>query len=267
MKHLLVFALIVLGNALYGQKITGTVYGNSSKQPVSFANIGIVNRNVGTVSNEKGNYSLFLDKTHDSDTLLFSCIGYLPYAVSVSDLKKGNSNVILKEKAYDIKEVVVRNSRFKTKTLGVNAILKKIYAGFGDNNLGYEMGVVCKVKKRAILKRARLNIAICTYDSIFYRLNIYKITGDKCFENILTAPIYVKAAMKNASQLTISFNSRIVVDGDFLITLEHVKNMGPGKLFFCSSLLHKTYFRKTSQGKWESAPVGIGISVDAEVEQ
>jgi hypothetical protein len=59
----------------------------------------------------------------------------------------------------------------------------------------------------------------------------------------------------------------IVLEGDFLVTLEHVKDLGDGYLNFCAGLTDKTFFRKTSQGKWESVPFGISISVIADVEK
>lgn len=50
-------------------------------------------------------------------------------------------------------------------------------------------------------------------------------------------------------------------------TIEHVKDLGEGFLHFCAGLTHKTYYRKTSQGVWQTAPVGISISVIADVEK
>jgi len=62
-------------------------------------------------------------------------------------------------------------------------------------------------------------------------------------------------------------SKNIVVEGDFLITLEHVRNLGNGYLYFCAGLTNKTYYRKTSQGKWETVPIGISVSVIADVEK
>ena len=57
------------------------------------------------------------------------------------------------------------------------------------------------------------------------------------------------------------------MEGDFLVSLEHVKNLGEGKLHFCAKLGTRSYFRSTSQANWGSAPVGVSISVDAQVEK
>ena len=57
-----------------------------------------------------------------------------------------------------------------------------------------------------------------------------------------------------------------MVEGDFLVTLEHVKDLGPGYLYFCAGLSKITYYRKTSHGKWKTVPIGVIISVVADVE-
>jgi hypothetical protein len=142
-------------------------------------------------------------------------------------------------------------------------------AGFKDNILGYELGIMMKIRKSALLEEVNINFGRCTYDSIFYRVNVYEVRGKMNFENILTEPIYLKLARENISETVVidlkSYN--IVTQGNVLITLEHVRNLGPGFLYFSSNFSSRTYFRKTSEGKWDSAPVGISISLKAQVEE
>ena len=78
------------------------------------------------------------------------------------------------------------------------------------------------------------------------------------FENVLQKPIYISLPKEKVKEL-ISINLKpynIVVEGNFLITLEHVKDLDPGNLFFSVGLSKKTYYRKTSQGIWEKVPIG-----------
>ncbi|MEA3286822.1 MAG: hypothetical protein U9Q77_05560, partial [Candidatus Marinimicrobia bacterium] len=54
----------------------------------------------------------------------------------------------------------------------------------------------------------------------------------------------------------------IVVQDNFVISLEYVKELGEGKLQLKTGILSgKTFFRKTSQAEWHSAPLGLGMSV------
>lgn len=268
--RIIILFFILNCTAIKGQNIFGVVISEKSKLPVGFVNIGIAGKNIGTVSDFNGKFNLTIDPKFDGDTLLFSCIGYIPFSIKISEFKKSsNKNIFLKEKAYEMKEIVIRAKRFKQRTLGVTSHSKLVEAGFKDNLLGYECGILMGVKKSAVLERVNINIAQCTYDTIFYRLNIYRVHGKMNFENILTSPIYVsmpKDKVKDVISIDLQ-SQNIVVDGDFLVSLEHIKDLGTGNLYFCAGVMGKTYYRKTSQGEWETAPVGISVSVDAKVEK
>ena len=77
-------------------------------------------------------------------------------------------------------------SHFKDKILGYTIQSKIIQAGFTNNNLGYEMGVLIKNKTRAKIQSINLNVGTCTYDSVLYRVNVYEQKGKnglcKCAE-------------------------------------------------------------------------------------
>ncbi|MDH6358465.1 carboxypeptidase-like regulatory domain-containing protein [Parabacteroides sp. PF5-9] len=265
---LCVFGMLI-GHSLWGQKdISGLVLSGSGKRPIEYVNIGIVGKNVGTVTNEKGEFDLFLESRYENDSLLFSCIGYEPYVAEISEIREGET-IFLKEMAYNLGEVEVRPKVFKESLLGVKTTSKSISAGFQHNMLGYECGILMQVKKSAILKKVNINVSSCSYDTIFYRLNVYRVKDEKTFENILRKPIYISAS-KELLEDTFSVDLMphdITVDGDFLVTLEHIKDLGEGELVFCSSKKHTTYFRKTSQGEWQTAPVGVSISVVVDVEK
>jgi hypothetical protein len=256
-------------NSIFGQNITGIVIDAKSKEPIEFVNIGIVGRNIGTVSDIEGKFKLYIDSQYNNDSIRFSAIGYEPRFVNISKLRNNDNIISLKEKYYEFSEVVIRPKRFKTKTLGVTTKFNKISAGFSNDSLGYECGILMKVNKTALLKQLNINISSCSYDTVFYRLNIYKIQSKMDFVNILREPIYIKLTkdlIKDVIQIDLK-TKEILVHGDFLITLEHIKDLGKGYLFFCAGIGKKTYFRKTSQGKWETVPVGISISVIADVEK
>ncbi len=260
----------VLSYPLFGQDYTGYILNRNTKLPVEYVNIGIVGKNIGTVCDNIGKYFITIDNQFDNDTLLISCIGYNPFSVKVSDYKKLEAkNIYLDEKLFEIKEVVVRPKVYKQEILGVTAKSKSFRAGFKENKLGYECGILMKVKKSAILENVNMNFAECTYDTIFYRLNIYKVIGKMKFENILQKAIYIKLSKDQVNgKVVIDLNPyNIIAHGDLLITLEHVKNLGNGYLYFCAGMSGRTYYRKTSQGAWETVPVGVSISVEAKVEK
>ena len=165
--------------------------------------------------------------------------------------------------------MIVKPLIFKEQVLGITSKSGTITGGFKDNKLGYECGLLIKNKKKAIIKSVNLNVASCTYDTIFYRLNIYE-SKENDFENILIEPIYVYISktdvLKNGLRIDLK-DKNIIVDGNFLVTLEYIRDLGDFGLMFPVSLKQKTYYRKTSQGNWETAPVGISLSVIADIEK
>jgi len=241
-----------------------------NRQPIEFVNIGIVGKNIGTVSNINGVFSIALDSELDHDTLLFSAIGYKPQSVKIADLRqKTNSNIYLKKKTYKISEVQIKPRIFNEQTLGVTDKSNKIIAGFKYNLLGYECGIRINIKKTAFLKKVKINISTCSYDSIFFRLNIYRAEDDTTFKNIFKEPVYLKMP-KDRLLKELEFNLEpydIISDGDFLVSLEYIKNLGEGELYFYTGTGKLTYFRITSQGSWQTSPVPIEISVLADVEE
>ncbi len=269
-KVVLFFAFVLGCTSIMAQTIHGFVCQSGPGKPVEYANVGISGKNVGTVTDASGKFSLDVAPEYDNDVLLISLLGYAPLRVKVAELRKKSENTLyLDEKVIELKEVVIKPRKVRERVLGVTTKSKAMMAGFKDNLLGYECGVLMKVKKSAVLKKVKIHIAQCSYERLFYRLNIYRFQDKKLFVNVLREPIYIDipaSAIKDEIQLDLS-DKNIMVEGDFLVTLEHVKELGPGLLHFCSSLSTKTYYRKTSQGQWMTVPVGVGISVVADVEQ
>ena len=165
--------------------------------------------------------------------------------------------------------MLIKPRIFNEKTLGVTDKSNKIIAGFKNNIMGYECGIRLDIKKSAFLKQVKINISTCSYDSIFYRLNVYSAEDNMTFKNILREPIYLEMSKDTLSnQLIINLEPyNIIVNGDFMVSLELAKDLGEGELYFYTGTGKLTYFRITSQGSWQASPVPISISVLADVEE
>lgn len=262
------FCLMLTSNiAAHAKTVSGIVIEQSGGQPIAYVNIGVPGKDVGTVSKENGQYSISLEKVDGMDTLMFSCIGFEPFKIQVGEyLSKNIQNVKLNRRIINLREVVIVPRNSKLKFLGYHVKASTILAGFGRNDNGYECGIIMKNNKNAFLKNLYLDVTVCDYDSVFYRLNIYKLAGKNQFENILQQPIYInlsKDEIKSRKAIDLS-KYNIVTEGDFLVTLEHVRHLGKGGLYFRCRFPAKSYFKKTSQGKWGSAPLGMGMTVEAE---
>lgn len=272
MKKNLCLLLFFLNSILIvGQSYAGFVKNQISNEPLSYVNIGIVGKNVGTVSDLDGSFSIELNSDFDDDSLRFSYIGYKPFVVKVSDYKNlPIKDIALQQQAFSLNEIVVHPVNMEDKILGNKFKGNKIQAGFRENYKGFECGVLLKIKKSAILEEFVCSIASSSYDSIFYRLNIYKEDEGGNFVNILKAPIYIHQKINNKQTILrvnlIDYDIR--VDGNTLVTLEHIADMGEGHLLFSGGFMGSAcYYRKTSQGYWEKLPCKIGFNVKAKVEK
>ena len=265
------FILFLLSNCvlLYGQQITGAIIEKDSNLPVEYVNIGVVGKNIGTVSDQNGNYTLNIALEYHDDTLRFSCIGYHSYSVKVSDfINLNDGNVKLEKRIYELSEVVVRPKKIKQKTLGITTKKSTIVFQLGSIK-GCESGILMKNKNKAFLKEVNINVASCSFDSVFYRVNIYKVLENMQFENILRAPIYLNFSKEDVKdKITIDLRHlNLVIDGDFLVSFEIFMDIGSGKILIPASLLNKTYRRETSQGSWKTMPAGMSISALVDVEK
>ncbi len=269
MYYLFTVLILIWSLSSFSQTITGIVADKNTQQPIMYANIGVIGKSVGTVSNEKGQFNLTIPPTLKSDTLKISVVGYESFISSIQHIASTAADTIyLNQAIINLQEVVIKPNNWVPKTFGVTTNTESVTVGFSGNALGFEGGILMKNKHQAFLKNVKLHFK-SSYDTLFYRINIYKQIGKKNFEHILTEPIYfevTKAALTYPVIVDLT-DYNLVVEGKFLVTMEIVKDLGEGDLYYSGALLRKTYGRETSQDLWRTLPVGISISVDALVEK
>ena len=150
MKLKLLAPLLFLASQLLAQNNFQAIIADSnSKQPLAFVNIGVVNKNIGTVSDLDGFFSLKLNPTEKEDLIRFSMIGYKSYTENIASFVKKFSKgdtVFLKEEVLELSEIVLSENKWKRKTLGNKTKSKSISTGFTNNELGNEIGVIIPIK-------------------------------------------------------------------------------------------------------------------------
>lgn len=248
--------------------ISGNLSDFKTKQPIPFANIGIVNGNLGTVSSEKGVFKLTLPDSVTTGTFKVSLIGYHSLEFSLDSLLQTNTNGVkweLKSQTYDLEEVTILPGKSKEKEVGNYINSSFVSAGFKDNLLGYEIGTFMKSKHPARVFKTHIQFANCEYDSVFFRLNVYNMVDKEVGGIALQKPIYLsfsKADIENIITIDLT-DQNLYVDGDFLVTLELVKDLGEGGLNFNAGFFGApTIYKQTSQAGWQKAPVSISIAAD-----
>lgn len=264
---ILLLLLVLFPEVLVGQSHEGKVLSSRTNSGIGFVNVIITGRNIGTVADISGRFSIDLDNKDDNDSLRFSMIGYESKSIVISQFRTDSLKIVyLDPVLYNLQEVIVMEHRHKLREvqIGTPVYTNILRSGFAYNDLGSELGIKDHVKGVVRLRDMHLNVAVCTYDSVTYRLNIYKSDDGVDYKNILTSPVYISFSGDQVSEvLTFDLTEySIVVEGDILVTLELYKDLGEGKLLFQTQYFKDyTYHRKTNDGKWTRSAGAIGLSL------
>ena len=265
----LLFFVLFIPGVIFGQLREGKVLSGKTNLGIGYVNVGIIGRNIGTVSDDSGNFKINLDNIYNNDSIRFSMIGYESKTFLISQFKENSTKeVYLNPKSYYLQEVKVIYHRPRIIRIGTPVTSNDLRSGFAYNDLGSELGIRVNIKKQVRLKNLNLNVAICTYDSVTYRLNIYQSVNQTEFKNILTKPIYISFS-KDKINKVITFDLwkyEIIVEGDVLITVELYKDLGEGRLLFQTTFFTGfTYHKKTSEGNWTQSPGIVGMYLNGMV--
>lgn len=111
MKKLILIALLMVAGNLTAQEyitLQGHISDSRTRKPVPYAAVLLQGTNIGTQSNDKGEYRLKVEngKWHSDSKVLFSAMGYKRISVSVEQLQK-KGDVRLEPHALELKEVTV----------------------------------------------------------------------------------------------------------------------------------------------------------------
>jgi len=127
------------------QTFEGRVLDSRTKQPLEKVNIYVDNTEVGTTTNNKGEFKLQNVTRSFSDSLTFSIIGYKVHKVPLANLKEKSTTILLEELTNELEEVVIsgrRKLREKLRYYKLSSMKKGLYA-FGCtliNNSIYVIG-------------------------------------------------------------------------------------------------------------------------------
>ena len=269
MKYLILFLCFSLaGLNIQAQTVCkGVLRDSTTNEPIEFANVGIIGKGIGTVTNEKGEYNFTLPDSLLKEWIKVSMLGYKARTFAASGFQK-QSEVKLSQNATQLNEAVVSVKKTKVKIAGNNTRSKSVSAGFKNNSLGAEIGVKLSVKHREThIRKVMININTNTLDTFpVFRLNIYKEDAKGLpGENILTQNILIIPKEKTGF---IEFDLTpysIFVKEDVFVSIEWIKDLGDAKgLYFSTKLVGSaTYFRQTSQDKWSKmSPIGVGLHAE-----
>ena len=269
-KPLFLFAFLLSFTVLNAQHILqGRIIDAFTKEPLPFVNIGVLKKELGTVSNEDGFFFLEVPDLFAKETLRFSMIGFDERDFQVADLEAillSNNTLVLAEQTTFLEEVVLTaEKKWDTRVSGNSTTSKLLITGFTSNQLGNEIALFVKVKKTpAYIDGIQFSVVENIYPEVRFRVNVYSSDYRFPDENIMKENIFV--TLKQSEGL-ISVDLKeydILVDDDVFISLEWIdEDLGSEGLWFSAGVFGKSiYARSTSQAEWKKQRgLSLGMSV------
>ena len=267
---LFLFAFLLIFTVLNAQHILqGRIIDAFTKEPLPFVNIGVLKKELGTVSNEDGFFFLEVPDLFAKETLRFSMIGFDVRDFQVADLEAillSNNTLVLAEQTTFLEEVVLTaEKKWDTRVSGNSTTSKLLITGFTSNQLGNEIALFVKVKKTpAYIDGIQFSVVENIYPEVRFRVNVYSSDYRFPDENILKENIFI--TLKQSEGL-ISVDLKeydILVDDDVFISLEWIdEDLGSEGLWFSAGVFGKSiYARSTSQAEWKKQRgLSLGMSV------
>lgn len=273
MKLYIILLLAISINSFSQDKtINGEIKDAETKSYLQYANIGISNKNAGTVSNSNGKFSLKLNESiNENDLVSFSYVGYQTKTIAISKLNSLNNVIELEPEKNQLDEVVVKFVKPKPKIFGRNS------KGFGlmhfnfysyyekdvDDRLSKEIGMKFKLRKDCKINDLNFNITSNEFSSLKFRLNFYKIENGFPTEPIIDKDIVfeIKDEFKGWFKLDLK-PYEIYLDKeteDIAITIQWVESKKANeksKYFGISTAMSATetsFFREKSMDSWKKS--------------
>lgn len=273
---LFIFALVSLPAILSAQhKVIKGFVRNEAGKPLAWVNIGIPDKDIGTVSRENGEFELKLPEDSLNDSVLFSFVGYESKKISVINfIERSGQATTLNKKNYPLPEVIVRNSKPKLKRRGTTGYTPLIWlaVSFKDGNGFAEQAQLIKIEEPAqlISVNGRVGSIKGKTGSLTYRLNIYKsengTPGERLVEKLIMKAFPISDGM-------IRFDLRqeqIYLNEDFFVAFEYIPTKISGEIpplsFRASATGSGGFMRAASAGTWMPITGGSG-AIFVEIEE
>ena len=254
--------------------IKGRIVDKEKNETLAYVNIGIPDKNTGTVSQKDGSFQININHDQTLDSLKFSMAGYQSRTIPISDLlnQKKQNVISLKESFSELKEVVITKKMSRLKTIGNTTTSNFVGIGLPLKFLGTEIGVKIRLGNNpVILKSFSFNISDNRLDTAVFRMNIYNLKNGVPFENILQKNVIVPVGKQKGLYRVNLTPYKLEMKGDIILSLEWIEGSysGPrnGAIFLSASFLSTaTWHRLTSQGEWKKA-TGLGVGLNMEVQE
>ena len=227
------YLFFILFSLSFFAQTKGVVVDESGK-PIPYVNIWVENENIGTTSEENGEFSIAASANKN---LIFSILGFEKRIIKASDV----SNVIMKAVSFQLDEVVIAR-HFETKKIEIGQINNSVLEAF-DNGPRIDVKFFpyeAAYKKTKFIKKVSI-LTDSRIDNTTVKIHFYKVDANGFpGEELLTRDYIVtiqKGVVRNGFDLT-DLNLKMPKTGLFI---------GFEKLLISKNKLEKTIVNSNTQ--------------------
>ena len=270
------FLFILFVSAIFhGQIISGAVFSKEENQPIPYVKIGIEKEKIGTISNEKGVFSIDLTSINPDKNIKIEVSGYETYSENIGNfIKKNSHQIVLQEKIQTIQEVKISPKKLVDKNWGVNtktkSVMYSVNPEFNKENFLGETALEFNTKKKAKIKNINLNIAeFNSNQPVLLRYTVYNEENDLPGKSLLEEEITIELTENQIKEgvFTLNVNDQnIWVQGKFFVGIQFLKQF-EGNIKISAALFRTGYVRQF-YGDWEKVTIAApAINIDVKVDK
>lgn len=249
-------------------QMSGTVIDLQTNTPIEFVNIGVLNKNKGTVSNQKGNFSISLPNDFVGDSLTISHVSYETLKILIKN--SINLKILLQPRIDELLEVVITNEKKKSKKIGVRSHNPLLWLGaISEDNDIIENAQRINIPNEKTAWVKHVNIYLRNgfeSDSCFIRINFYKNIDNYPGEKIVHENIIQNKRIRPGWIEIDLTNFHVYIEEDFFVGIEFIPDFKKPREVYMGAILAKGkgYSRRSSQGKWNKLHGASTINVEVE---
>lgn len=249
-------------------EMSGILIDSKTQAPIEFVNIGIQNKNKGTISNLDGKFHLEIPTELSQDSLTISHVNYEILKIPIRNIK--DKILYLEPITNELNEVVISNKKKRHRKVGVKSYNPLLWgrAISKDKDI-IEMAQRINIPNKSVkVKHANIYLRRgFEADSIYIRINFYRNVDDAPGEKIVFQNLVQQKRIEPSWIQMDLTEYDIYLEEDFFIGIEFIPDFKKPLEVWAGGIMTKggAYSRRNSQGSWDKVS-GSAYSINVEIE-
>ncbi|MEP1489634.1 MAG: carboxypeptidase-like regulatory domain-containing protein [Algibacter sp.] len=247
--------------------MNGIIIDSITNTPIPFVNIGVFNKNKGTISNSKGAFNISIPNKLKHDSLTISHLNYYTIKIPIKNIK--NQTIALIPKTNELLEVVISNKKKKKRKVGVKSYNPLLWTRVlsKDND-------IIEVAQKINIPQKNVRVKYANFylrrgfesDSVNIRINFYENIDNAPGKKIVFQNIIQKTKIETGWVKIDLTKDYIYLEDDFFIGIEFIPDFKKPLEVYMGAILTKGngYNKSSSFGKWNKLQGASTINVEIE---